>query len=264
MEDGNDKKDGPKKVDPTAEEWEALKRRRDEIEAARQAAPEGRGIKSLEDEFRSLGERMSKIAAARGTMAPTGEFVDREPVEFDVLQLILPRFVTHLRFGTQELADRVQRKEAIEQAREACEGDERKIVFTGHSGTGKTSLVAAAIRHRFGGKINLVQFAEARRMAFARDLYPMGHGMPPEVERAMKAPLLVLDDLGQDPYPGIRNSAVPELVSGRYEAGRRLWVTTWLSRAEMTRRYGDGFARRILQDATIIQCGNRAVDMEKL
>src|SRR5262249_926959 len=136
---------------------------------------------------------------------------------------------------------------------------ERKILFVGHSGKGKTHLAAAAIRSlvKHADMVRMMAFVRCRSMGFARTRHPLGEGEPGAVLDAMNARFLVLDDLGQDPEPKrLLSNPIPDIVDARYEKGRTLWVTTFLSRQAISSRYGDGFARRVIEDAVIIQCGD--------
>jgi DNA replication protein DnaC len=71
------------------------------------------------------------------------------------------------------------------------------------------------------------------------------------VRSAKTTPLLVIDDLGTESGDV---GTVVEVVLSRYDDDLPTWVTTWLSKDLIASRYGDGFARRLLQEVDIIEC----------
>ena len=221
--------------------------------------------KAFTDKIAALCQEGARLA--REYEAKHGPDLEAEIAKdsIPILEHMLPAFTRGVRFGGSAIEQRVSRHAAIEEARVAAVNKEPKVVFVGTSGKGKTSLVAAAVRKRLEGvwvQRSVFAFVGCREIALARQRYPLGDGEPPIVEEALDAMLLVLDDLGQDPYPAPTTSPIVDIVLERYERMRATWVTTFLTRAEMGRRYGDGFTRRILEDAIIIQCGNKPIDME--
>jgi DNA replication protein DnaC len=92
----------------------------------------------------------------------------------------------------------------------------------------------------------------------ARAQHGLGQGEPTEVERALSAHLLVLDDLGSE--RNTATNAVPDVIFERAYAGRPTWVTTWMTAEQVAQRYGDGIARRLWERdrMTVIGCGNSA------
>jgi DNA replication protein DnaC len=75
----------------------------------------------------------------------------------------------------------------------------------------------------------------------------------PTVLDALEAPLLVFDDLGTE--KDAPNSALVEVIFHRHAHAKPTWVTTWLSHEQRVNRYGEGFARRLVDGARIIDCG---------
>lgn len=130
-------------------------------------------------------------------------------------------------------------------------GHQGSIVFCGPSGSGKTSLAVAALHDRFRRprpRSRPVVYIEARLLAIAR-MQHRGDGEPPIVLEAMRAGLLLLDDLGNErPIP---TNAVPDVILHRYDANLPTWITTGLERADLDKLYGAGVVRRIYEDARV-------------
>lgn len=128
----------------------------------------------------------------------------------------LPKAYAWATFDSQDLAARVARPDAIEGARKAC-GD-RRVLLVGEAGSGKTSLACAMLRQRGRGL-----FAGAYYIAKARSEHRLGEGEAPEIDRAIAAPLLVLDDLGLEQA---KNTAISEVIYERHAEEKATIVTT--------------------------------------
>lgn len=125
------------------------------------------------------------------------------------------------------------------------------VVWAGSGSEGKTSLAVATAalwaEHHPGGSLC---FVSALKLAMARAQSPLGSGEPEIVERARRADLLIVDDLGTE--RDITLSAVPDVIHERHLEGLALWVTTWCTRDKLEARYGDGIARRVLERAIVL------------
>jgi hypothetical protein len=168
-----------------------------------------------------------------------------------------PSIPASLRWATlaaPDLRQRVARPEAIAEAEAAL--PLRPLLLQGPSGSGKTSLACALLREweaRHPGRRGV--FTSAWRLGVARVHHGLGIGEAPEVERAMSACLLVLDDLGSE--RNTSTNAVPDVIFARQEAGLPTWFTTWMHSSDVTQRYGDGVTRRISEAGrvAVIRCG---------
>lgn len=102
------------------------------------------------------------------------------------------------------------------------------VVLLGASGSGKTPLVCAVLRHYI--ELALRPGASAEDIARARGVFyttaywpararaetPLGRGEAPIVERCMRASVLGLDEFGNE---AVRSSAMTEIVIERAAAG---------------------------------------------
>lgn len=164
----------------------------------------------------------------------------------------------------------VTRAGAIFETDRALQARAPSLVWVGGSGSGKTTLACAAAREwaraHGGGRI---VFARATEIATASRYHALGAGQPEAIGKAIRADLLILDELGP-PQRSAQWQDVEDVVFARYEQNRPTWVTTWLTpeiptggdlRADtasaVAAHYGGGFARRILERATVIDCGGR-------
>ena len=152
----------------------------------------------------------------------------------------------------ETLSRRVKRPRAIELA-------ERKMttaggLLFGHSGAGKTSL-AVAVYRRFADQ-GCGLFVSAYALAKARAITPLGKGEADVINRAISAHFVVIDDLGSE--VAFHNSAIQEVIYERHAAGKGTLVTTWLSSKELSDKYGDGIARRIVDRLPAVSCDAEA------
>lgn len=170
--------------------------------------------------------------------------------------------------GSPLLPKFVRRVEAIEETREAASSGAPGMVWVGNTKAGKSTLACAAARgwaHARGpGRI---VFRRASELATASRYHPLGSGQPKILTEAIGADLLILDELGEPPQVA-QWTDLEDVVFARYEQNRPTWVTTWLRLDEptgrgvatdtahiVTQHYGSGFARRILERASVIDCG---------
>lgn len=123
-------------------------------------------------------------------------------------------------------------------------------LLIGPAGSGKTSLAVAAMREVRGSF-----FVSANALERARIEHRSGEGEAPLVARAKRAPVLVIDDLGQDKPSSV--SAVEAVILARHDAELRTWVTTGLDAGSprdtypaLEARYGAGVVRRLTERGT--------------
>ena len=130
------------------------------------------------------------------------------------------------------------------------------VLWTGGTATGKSVLAGASAisRVKAEGRGSLMMI-RAGLLACASRYSGLGRGMPPELEKAKKVDLLILDEIGERLKSGQWDD-VAEVVFYRYENGLPLWATTWLTERGMgvEQGYGGGFARRIFGGREI-RCG---------
>lgn len=105
----------------------------------------------------------------------------------------------------------------------ATEGYDCKtgLLIIGRTGTGKTigtvHLLLTMWDRSFRERTDVPapMFMKSTDLAAARRCHALGEGEPPIVVHAAEAPLLVLDDLGQDDK---RDNTVFEVLDTRYDA----------------------------------------------
>lgn len=177
------------------------------------------------------------------------------------------RFAPLFHAKVEELVGRVTASRALLQASlERPPSD--AVLFIGPTGAGKTTLMSAMlgawVRSDPRGRMGAL-FVSAGRFARERARYRLGGGEAPEVERAISAPLVALDDLGNETSD--RDGCINDLIWARWDAAAPLWITTGLvvdpnatedQIAELLgRKYDGGFARRVVEESKIVRLGRR-------
>lgn len=130
----------------------------------------------------------------------------------------------------------------------------KQLLLLGPAGAGKTSL-AGALARRVHDRGREVCWFTAARLARARSLHPLGRGECPEMQKALGAPLLVLDELGFEQQH--QSPLVAEVIYERHAEDMATWVTCGLEPEQITTRYGGGIGRRLAEDAEVITLGRK-------
>lgn len=118
------------------------------------------------------------------------------------------------------------------------------LVLSGPPGAGKTSLAAALMRFIFEQHSHRrVLWVSALKLCRARAAHKLGDGDPPLVQAAMRAELLVLDDLGQEKRNDL--NPITDVLFEREEDRSPTWITTGFSAEEIASMYGGGVLRRV-------------------
>lgn len=173
------------------------------------------------------------------------EKADAERLRLAAIETIPPRYRWALSW-TPEFAERVKVADVRAVIRKVLASD--RVVFAGPSGSGKTSLACACLP-RFPGGV----FVSALRLGMARQQSALGDGEAGEVERAIAAPLLLIDEVGGEAKTA--TNAVRDVIFARHDLDRPTWVTTGFTRAQLAETYGDGALRRMVEDAYVVRLG---------
>jgi DNA replication protein DnaC len=192
-----------------------------------------------------------EMPAPTADMDPTSDEARRERWRqaCAILERSVPPAYEWARFDAPELVARV----GSAAARALADGiwSQPKLVFTGAAGAGKTSLAVACLRRWAAQSGRAAVFLHAYALSIARIQHAAGHGEPEIVERAMKCPMVLVDDVGSERE--MAGSAIPDVIFVRHAEERPLWVTTGLTRPQLVTRYGTGIVRRLLERATVIE-----------
>lgn len=142
---------------------------------------------------------------------------------------------------------------ALEKASGGC-----RMIY-GDTGSGKTSFIVAVVcayvRRDWRAHAG-TRYVAAQWLAGARARHSLGQGEAPEVLDALTAPLIVLDDLGND-APDHRNT-IADVLFRRHDDELPTWVTTGYPIAHLENRYGVALIRRLIEEPnSLIEMGKR-------
>lgn len=159
-----------------------------------------------------------------------------------------------------EFSERVQEprlRSAAERYRVEKHGN---LVLLGPAGCGKTMLAAAIIKRSCAEAVAafIAPVSDSSKLDYAarvvwttaadlhnsRRQHRLGEGEAPEFLRAETAPLLVLDELGQEIAD---DRWLLEFLNARYNCGLPTISTSGLTRPELEKRYGAGAIRRLVE-----------------
>jgi DNA replication protein DnaC len=161
---------------------------------------------------------------------------------------------------SQEFAERVREprlRNAAERYRVEKHGN---LVLLGPAGCGKTMVAASIIKRSFAEAVAafMAPVSDSSKLEYAvrvvwtsaadlhnsRRQHRLGEGEAPEFLRAEMAPLLVLDELGQEIAD---DRWLLEFLNARYNRGLPTISTSGLTRPELEKRYGAGAVRRLIE-----------------
>ncbi len=133
-----------------------------------------------------------------------------------------------------------------------------RVTLLGPAGAGKTTLAAALAMAWASIHGRAAEFVPAVDLGVARQQHGLGEGEPRRVLQAMAAPLLVLDDVGQEVEIGV--PVVAHVLQHRYDHVKSTVATSGLTVDQLVARYGSGVARRLLETvggATVLKLQSR-------
>lgn len=156
-------------------------------------------------------------------------------------------------FAAPELRERVKPAGAIDVARRSLAAP--VVMIIGDSGVGKTSLAVAMLRACAEDRVERGMFVDSRALVRARNEQRLGDGEARLVADAIRARVLVLDELGAECGRGTAESVVAEVIHERHAQQRRTIVTTPFASPELTARYGAGIVRRLAERCAVIRLG---------
>jgi DNA replication protein DnaC len=153
-------------------------------------------------------------------------------------------------FEAPELVSRVRDAAALEKAKAAALKGAGRIVLTGPAGLGKTVLGVCILRVLADARGIIGGFVDGYELAVARAHAELG-AEAPLVDSAMRAGVLVLDDIGTG--KATTHDATADVIHRRHAEELPTVFTTGFSLEEIRTKFGDGIARRIFEGSTVIE-----------
>jgi hypothetical protein len=176
---------------------------------------------------------------------------------------LVPAKFAGMRFGEALLKKACPSDPARLAARSASSAA-KVILIAGGTGRGKTSLAAAIYRAQVDRLdrpeasqsdefwVGMLCWADAVAIAVARKESKLG-AVPELLDRAQRASLLVIDDLGQE--AAADKQALVELISFREAHERPTVITFGFAPSKIETTYGDHVMRRLTEGKTVIDLG---------
>lgn len=196
--------------------------------------------------------------------AECAETQRRESVqrELDEARATIPPEYRWAEFGAPLLERRVKPAAQIRIVSAAWLQRERMMTLTGPSGSGKTSLACCLLKATLDSGVRGVEtsrFVRSWELAKARSEHALGRGEAPLVTLALRADVLVIDELGEELRSSSKlvrgDTAIRDVLHARQAEGRRTVVTTYLSVREIGELYGAGIARRMDERGLVVELG---------
>jgi DNA replication protein DnaC len=159
---------------------------------------------------------------------------------------IPPRFEWATSLDALEFGLRVDRV-ALEEARAMDLRRLDRATLLGPAGAGKTALAVGLATGWTRVTARSALFIAAIDVGTARREHGLGEGAPRIVRDALAAPLIVLDDLGQELDSGAAD--VAHVIQRRYDDEKPTIATSGLAVEQLLSRYGAGVVRRLLEAA---------------
>jgi len=120
----------------------------------------------------------------------------------------------------------------------------RNALLLGPTKVGKSTALALMARRYILGGGDLV-WCYSRTLGGAERRHPLGQDEPEEITKAKAARVLVLDDLGQEEHRD--QGTILDVIHARYEAQLFTWTSSGLTYQQIGDRYGEHFARRLVE-----------------
>ena len=153
-------------------------------------------------------------------------------------------------FDGPHLAQRVRDRRALDVA-SALDDNSLPLVLMGPAGAGKTTLAAAVAARWITRQRKAAEFATAFDLATARVDHGKYGETPEIIDAARRVPLLLLDDVGNEPIRA--DSELVPIIFRRHERELPTIITLSIGRLGVGQRYGDGFGRRVFEGAKVIE-----------
>lgn len=126
------------------------------------------------------------------------------------------------------------------------------LLMLGKSGLGKT-FTLVALAHRLATEavadfdenalIARACWRDGYGLVTARRQHRLGKSEAPDVQSALAAGLLFLDEIGHEP----EDPVLWEIADQRYRHNRLTLTTSGMTRAQLDDRYGEAFVRRLVE-----------------
>lgn len=132
------------------------------------------------------------------------------------------------------------------------------LALFGPTGTGKTSAIVARL-YEFSDLVTdglrAGRRLRAPRLCWTRDIdlmnarrrHKLGQGEAPEIDAALDAEILVLDDIGRADA-----DLMFEVADGRYTTKKPTVITSGLTTQQVFNRFGDATFRRLTEESPIV------------
>jgi DNA replication protein DnaC len=160
-------------------------------------------------------------------------------------------------FELPDLSSRCGDASAIAKAKAAVSRRPLSALLVGPAGAGKSTLAACMIHASAAAYEGTTHaFVNACDLGTARARHSLGSEAP-VVLAAIESGLLVVDELGREKTA--HHDATSDVVFSRHERAKPTIYTSGLTIVQLEARYDDGFCRRLLENAVVIDVRPRGL-----
>ncbi len=147
---------------------------------------------------------------------------------------------------------------------ENFDGEVKSLLFYGPTGLGKTFL-SSAVAKEIMDRGKTVVYTRATRLFAMNDDYKFGRNADKSlIDNVYSADLLIIDDLGTEPYNKNSISFLFDVINERIAQNKKIIINTNLQINELTKLYSTRFTSRLYESFILYKFYGEDIRIQKL